>query len=243
MARHPLIGVVIQARMGSTRLPGKVLLSIGNRPLLGHIQIRLSRLRTPVQVVIATSTASRDDAVAAYCRQFGVSCFRGDENDVLDRYYQCAVHYRFEHVVRLTGDNPFVDAEELDRLIDLHLHSGVDYTSSIEHLPVGAGAEIFTFSALQQCFISGKKAHHREHVNEYILENTDLFMTGKLTVPVGKRRPDVRLTVDTLEDYRWACRIVDHLPDDSIRTTDAIAIADRMGMTGDTNLVLETGSV
>ncbi len=243
MARHPLIGVVIQARMGSTRLPGKVLLPIGRRPLLGHILMRLTRLRNPVRIVMATSTASGDDAVATFCRKVGVSCFRGDENDVLDRYYQCAVQNNFEHVVRLTGDNPFVDVEELDRLIDLHMNNGVDYASSIEDLPVGTGAEIFTFPALKQCFDSGRMAHHREHVNEYILENTDLFSIEKLKVPAVKQRPDVRLTIDTPDDYRWACRIANHLPEDSIQTTDAIAMADLIGVTADTTVQMETGQV
>jgi spore coat polysaccharide biosynthesis protein SpsF len=229
--------------MGSTRLPGKVLLPIGNRPLLTHIVMRLARLQNQAQVVIATSTASHDDAVADYCHQAGVSCFRGDEVDVLDRYYQCAVHYGFEHVVRLTGDNPFIDVEELDRLINMHLHSKVDYTSSIEHLPVGTGAEMFTFSALRQCHLYGQLAHHREHVNEYILENKDLFSTEHLRIPAGKQRPDVRLTIDTPDDYRRACRIVDLLADDFHQTTDAIAIADRIGMTADTQIPLETGSV
>ncbi len=238
-----MIGIVIQARMGSTRLPGKVLMPIGNRPLLGHILMRLDRLRATVQVVVATSTAARDDAVAAYCRQVGGSCFRGDESDVLDRYYQCAVHYHFEHVVRLTGDNPFIDVEELDRLIDMHLNSGVDYATSIEDLPIGVGAEIFTFSALEQCHISGQMAHHREHVNEYILENTGLFATEKLEIPTDKLRPDVRLTIDTPDDYRWACRIVENLPGDSILTTDAIAVADRIAMTAETTMPMETGQV
>lgn len=241
MARHSLIGIVIQARMGSTRLPGKVLLPIGDRPLLGHIVMRLTRLQNPVPIVIATSTDSRDDAVAFYCRQAGVSCFRGDELDVLGRYYQCAIHYDFEHVVRLTGDNPFIDVEELDRLIYVHLHSGVDYTCSMEHLPIGTGAEIFTFPALKQCHLYGQKAHHREHVNEYLLENTELFSTKILRVPLDKQRPDVRLTIDTPDDYRRVCRIVEILADDYVQTADAIAIADRLGTTADTPIPQQRG--
>jgi spore coat polysaccharide biosynthesis protein SpsF len=229
--------------MGSTRLPGKVLLPIGDHPLLGHIVRRLTRLQNHAQIVIATSTALGDDAVAAYCRQADVSCFRGDELDVLGRYYQCAIHYGFEHVARLTGDNPFVDVEELDRLIDVHLRSGVDYTSSIAYLPIGTGAEIFTFSALSKCHSYGQMAHHREHVNEYILENKYLFSTKNLRIPADKQRPDVRLTVDTPDDYRKVCRIIEVLADDFVQTTDAIAIADRFGMTTDITIPQEAGPV
>src|SRR5688572_15146748 len=109
--------------MGSTRLPGKILEPIAGRPLLDHILGRLATLRNPAKVIVATSDGVRDDVVATFCSERGVDCFRGSEQDVLGRYYECARLYRFDHIVRLTGDNPFVDIEELDRLLDLHVGS------------------------------------------------------------------------------------------------------------------------
>lgn len=232
MERHPLIGIVIQARMGSTRLPGKVLMPIGDRPLLAHILERLSALAHPVQIVVATSSAAWDDAIAVFGKRCDVQIFRGSEDDVLDRYYQCAVSFCFAHIVRLTGDNPFVDVEELDRLIHWHLQCGADYTSSIGRLPEGVGAEIFSFTALQICHLYGRKPHHREHVNEFVLEHPNRFRTAVLTTPDEKNRPDIRLTVDTPADYRRACRLVDTIAPGRIKTVAAIAALDRHDMVG-----------
>ena len=136
--------------MGSTRLPGKILKPIAGRPLLDHILGRLSALCHPARVVIATSDAKPDDTVAAFCAERGVDCFRGSEQDVLARYRECARERGFDQVVRLTGDNPFIDIGELDRLVELHLSGGHCYSDSFEQLPVGVGAEIFTLAALEQ---------------------------------------------------------------------------------------------
>ena len=112
------VGVIIQARMGSTRLPGKVLKPIAGKVLLDHVLGRLSLLAYPVKVVVATSDLPQDDAIVRHCQSRSVAVYRGSETDVLDRYYQCACENGFAHVVRLTADNPFTDVEELQRLIE-----------------------------------------------------------------------------------------------------------------------------
>lgn len=216
------IGVVLQARMGSSRLPGKVLMPIGGEPLLAHIFDRMTLLRHPVGFILATSDLSRDDMVEAFCREHGVECFRGSEQDVLERYYVCAARHGFDHIIRLTGDNPFVDVEELDRLIDLHLGTRADYSHSFDTLPVGCGAEIFTFEALEKSYLLGTKTNHREHVNEYIQENPNLFRIASLDVPPGKNRPDLRLTVDTDEDYHRACHIAKMCCGECVTTERAV---------------------
>ena len=124
----------------------------------------------------------------------------------------------------MTADNPFPDIEELDNLIDLHLRSHADYTHSFGVLPVGVGAEIFTFNALEESYKKGMKKNHREHVNEYIQENPDLFKINILSVPEEKHRPDVRLTVDTREDYLKACFIIEKSSDEYIKTEEAIRL-------------------
>jgi spore coat polysaccharide biosynthesis protein SpsF len=213
--------------MGSTRLPGKVLKSIAGKVLLDHVLGRLSLLAWPVQTVVATTDQSQDDAIAQHCLSNGVAVFRGSEIDVLERYYQCARENRFEHVVRLTADNPFTDMEELQRLIEQHLTQGNDYTHSFGSMPLGVGAEVFSFSVLERSVQEGRAANHREHVNEYIQENPNFFRIGVLEIPVGKRCPDLRLTVDTEVDYRQACAIAGCAPDRWLGTEEAIQLCSR----------------
>lgn len=207
--------------MGSTRLPGKVLRPIGHLPLLGHVLGRLALSRHKIIVVVATSTLHQDDAIAAYCETAKVSCFKGSEQDVLDRYFKCAKKHGFSHIVRLTADNPFTDIVELDRLIDLHLLQGNAFTHSFPQLPIGVGAEIFSFEALKRSWLEGQAPHHREHVDEYLLENPQIFKTGQLQIPPAKQSPGLRLTVDTEEDWRKASSLL-QLCESSWLTTEHI---------------------
>lgn len=213
--------------MASTRLPGKILQPVAGRPLLEHILGRLVSLRHSARIVIATGPATGDDVVAGFCVERGVECFRGSEQDVLSRYYECARKRDFDHVVRLTADNPFVDVGEVDRLIEYHLKGGYDYSYSFDELPVGVGAEIFTFAALERSFREGHAPHHREHVDEYILENRALFTIGRLAAPVSKRHPETNLTVDTAEDLRRARFIAEHAAGNWVTTEEAIELCSR----------------
>lgn len=222
-----MIGIIIQARMGSTRLPGKILKNIGTKNLLEHILFRLSRLKQQVRIVIATSDTEKDNLVEEFCMKNNVLCFRGSELNVLERYYVCAKQYNFDHIVRLTGDNPFTDIVELDNLISLHLNSHADYSRSFAVLPKGVGAEIFTFKALETSHYKSSKPNHFEHVNEYIEENEAEYIISELTVLSDKNRPDLSLTVDTIEDYQKACFIVENSKNEYITTQETIAICSR----------------
>jgi spore coat polysaccharide biosynthesis protein SpsF len=226
MTGAPDIGIILQARMGSTRLPGKILLPLGSKSLLEHILARLRRLRHPALTVIATSAASQDDVVAQFCVAHAVACFRGSEHNVLDRYYHCALQYGFRHVVRVTGDNPFLDVEELDNLIALHLAQRSEFGHSFPVLPVGCGSEIFTFAALERSWREGAAPHHLEHVDEYMLEHPELFATALLRVDGDKHRPEVRLTVDTPDDYQRACYIIEKSGRDYVSIPQAIRLAE-----------------
>jgi spore coat polysaccharide biosynthesis protein SpsF len=210
--------------MGSTRLPGKVLLPINGKPLLDHILFRLNRLHRHARTVVATSNAVMDDLVEAYCRTRGVHCFRGSEVNVLERYFECAQSLGFTNIVRLTADNPFTDIEELDNLINLHFSSENDFTHSFGSLPLGVGAEIFTFDALERTFLEGHEAHHIEHVDEYMIENPDIFKTGVLGIKITKQYPSLRLTIDTNDDYRRACFIAEASRCEYIDTEEAIRL-------------------
>lgn len=218
------IGIIIQARMGSTRLPRKVLKKLGNKNLLEYIIHRLKRLDNKVEIVIATSDLKRDDEIEFFCKINNISCFRGSEKNVLQRYFLCAKEHRFTDIIRLTGDNPFVDIEELDNLINLHIVSKSDYSRSFHGLPKGVGSELFTFKALEQSYINGEKENHKEHVNEYIEENEELFNIFELKVGKEKNRPEISLTVDTPDDYAKACYIVKNSKSEYITTQEAIEL-------------------
>jgi len=213
--------------MGSTRLPGKVLKPIAGRSLLAHVVGRLEMLNHAHKAVVATSDLAADDTIAAWCRQEGAACFRGSEQDVLARYDGAAEAFGLDPVIRLTADNPFTDMEELDRLIELHHAQGNDFSHSFAALPIGVGAEIFSRTALAHSARDGHAPHHREHVDEYMIENPQIFRTGILAVEGAKNRPDLRLTVDTEEDYRRACFIADLVADKWATTEEAITLCSR----------------
>lgn len=218
-----MTGAILQVRTGSSRLPGKALLPLRGMPMLAYILRRLRAGLPDLPVIVATTVLRRDDALVALCEDEGFRWFRGSETDVLERYYECALKFGLAHIVRLTADNPFVDLKELDRLMRLHLRSNCDYTHSFNSLPVGTGAEIFTLPCLSRVFHEGHAAHHREHVNEYILENPGNFKILELDVNPGKHRPELRLTVDTSADYEIACRIVAGIECHWVQAEDAIA--------------------
>lgn len=218
------IGIIIQARMGSSRLPGKILKTINDRKLLDHIIDRLSKSCSNATVVIATTTLTQDDEVETWCKNKGVACFRGDENNVLKRYYDCMNKYGFDYVVRMTADNPFPDVEELDRLIDMHISNGLDFSECFSGLPIGVGMEMFSKAALTDDMHNASMQHHFEHVDEYVLENMDKYYTGVLEVPLIKQHHELSVTVDTQSDYDKACYIASNSNDGLPETEEVIAL-------------------
>lgn len=220
-----MIGIIIQARMGSTRLPEKILKDFEGKTLLGHILCRLRQRVTPdVEIVFATSILPIDDAVEIFCNDHNVKCFRGDELNVLSRYYECAKQNNYEYIVRMTGDNPFPDIDELNRLIRYHIENEMDFSENFSVLPVGVGMEIFTFSALEESMLHAFLPKHYEHADEYILDYKEKFKFGTLNVAKEKNRPDVRLTVDTQDDYERACYILKKAKTEYVETETAIAL-------------------
>ncbi len=214
------VGIILQARMGSSRLPGKVLKPFFHTTLLGWILDRIAVL--PLSVVTATSHHVRDDPIEGFCRDRDALCFCGDELDVLDRYYRCAKFFGFDHVVRLTGDNPFPDISILKKLIKLHISRMADYTHAFGVLPLGVGAEIFSLEALERSWRDGSEAHHREHVNEFILENQGMFRVETLHIPAKLHCPGLKLTIDTLADYERVLNYFATPPEIQIGTRELI---------------------
>jgi spore coat polysaccharide biosynthesis protein SpsF len=201
--------VFVQARMGSSRLPGKTLKPLGNYPLIWYVIERLRKIDNISDVVILTSDLGKDDILVRWCDENKVSVFRGSEDNVLQRYYAAAIHYSADNIVRATGDNPFVDYEAATSLLRDHLAWQADYSSNkaeiCSSLPDGLGVEIFSFPALKKSLDLSGEPRHFEHVNEYILENKQDF--GIFTDAMAGGLYDyshIRLTVDTQEDFHKA---------------------------------------
>ena len=205
--------IILQARVGSSRLPNKVLRLLHGVPLLSYSIRRLKAINSQYQVIVATSDSHKDDPVESLAKKENVLCFRGEEEDVLDRYYQAARKYKADYIVRATGDNPLVDTEEAGRVVESIIKKNVDYVSGIEEvnglkLPVGIGVEAFSFNVLEKSWKNGKEPHHREHVNEYIHENAKKY--NIILQPCLKKNhcPGLRLTVDTYEDFLHVEKVV-----------------------------------
>jgi spore coat polysaccharide biosynthesis protein SpsF len=210
------VGIILQARMGSSRLPGKVLKPFFHTTLLGWILERLSGLPWPV--VTATGQGDCDDLIERACLDSGRLCFRGEEDDVLDRFYRCGKTYGFSHVVRLTADNPFPDTVIVRSLVEMHASEAAAYSHAFGDLPIGVGAEIFSLEALERSWHDGQRPNHREHVNEYILEHPQMFKVARLEIPVEFRCPNLALTIDTPADYERITGYFDSPPDMNIGT-------------------------
>lgn len=217
-------GIIVQARMASVRLPGKVLKSFCGKSLLQRIIEATSETKDMALTVVATSVLPCDDVIEDFCKKTSTECFRGDEQNVLNRYYHCAMKYGFNTIVRMTADNPFPDIEELRRLIDFHKKNQLDYSENLSTLPLGVGAEIFSFKALCESMEHATLPKHFEHVNEYILDNLDKFNYRTLNTDKSKNYPEVRLTVDTENDYKRACYIISHSGKRKITTQGAIKL-------------------
>lgn len=200
------IVIIVQARMGSERLPGKTLKLIQGKPMLEHLIDRLKLCRNIDSIIVATSTREEDMVIVDLTGRCGVDHFLGSETDVLDRYVKAAEEANASVVVRVTGDNPLTDPYILDRLVKHHIETNADYTT-MKNLPLGITSEVFSIESLKRSDKLGIKPHHREHVDEYILENPDKFRMEVLDADESIRRPDLRLTVDTEEDLELMRRI------------------------------------
>lgn len=197
---------IIQARLTSTRLPKKVMMPLGNagKSILEHAYERLSLAKHIDKVVFAIPDSSMNDELAEFMGNKNIEYYRGSEEDVLDRFYQCAIKYSPEVVVRATCDNPFVDYNIADDLWE-HLEDN-DYVYC-KNVPLGTGVEVFTMKALAKSFNEAITGPEHEHVTPYIYTHQDKFKTFGRDFGL----PSYRLTVDEERDYELANRIYDAL--------------------------------
>ena len=192
---------IIQARMGSTRLPGKTLMKVGGIPMLEYEIKRVLQSKYVDKIVVATTANKEDNAIEAFCKRAGVDCFRGSADDVLGRYYECASRYpQYQNIVRITGDCPLIDPFVIDRVIAHFLDCKVDYASNVlkETFPDGMDVEIFTKVALVEAQHKAALSSEREHVTLYIRKRKKFKKTN---VPAEHNFSHFRLTLDRSEDF------------------------------------------
>ena len=168
------LGIIIQARMGSTRFPGKILKKIDNKSLLELQYRRLKNSKKAQQIIIATSDKKSDDCIEELCFQLNIKCFRGSESNVLDRYYQTAKYFNLDVIIRSNGDCPFIDPVQIDKIIDIWKlnYPKYDYISNIleESFPLGMHIEIFSIIALERALKESKIEEDLEHVTPFIID-------------------------------------------------------------------------
>ncbi len=208
------IVAIVQARMGSTRLPGKVMMEIVGRPMLWHIINRLKRAKSIHEIAVATSSRKEDDVIIALASECGVETFAGSDQDVLDRYYQCARKIGAETVVRITADDPFKDPMVIDLVVRAYIDSKkrIDYASNTikPTFPEGLDVEAFSYEALETTWRSAKEDFDREHVTAYIWRNPDRFSLLNVENTQGDQS-HLRWTVDTPEDMAFARAVYERL--------------------------------
>lgn len=196
--------IVVQARMGSTRLPGKSLTPIAGRSLLARVVERLAH-QGALPVVLATTTLLEDDLLCDEADRLGILALRGSADDVLGRYAFAASLLGVPAVIRATADNPAVDLDAAGRTLDILLRSGADYVVDYG-LPVGTTVEAIAVPALVRAAALATDPYDREHVTPYIRRDGRSRAVDALA-PTGLRRPDLRFTVDTPEDLQYMRRV------------------------------------
>lgn len=206
-----MIVAIIQARVGSTRLPGKVLMPILGEPMLARMIERIKRTKMLDAIIVATTDTYEDDATAELVKKCGVQVFRGDENDVLDRFYKAGKEAGADTVVRLTGDCVLHDPQVIDEVIGRFVEKKVDYTGTPKNYPEGLDTEVFTFSALERAWKEAKLPSEREHVTPYIKNHPELFrIDEKWENDIGDYSR-MHWSVDTQADFDFVTKIFEQL--------------------------------
>lgn len=222
---------IIQARMGSTRLPGKVLKKILDKPMLAYQLERIAASKWIDQFLVATTVDEKDDPIISFCHSMDISYYRGSEQDVLERYYQAAVDVDADIIVRLTSDCPLVDPKQIDKVIQqyfLHYHPLLFVSNTVERtLPRGMDTEVFSFNVLKTAYNNTNSKADREHVTRYMLNHPRIFTL--MNVSSEKDYSNHRWTVDTAEDFLLIEKILTTLyPENPLFTLeDTIQLLDK----------------
>lgn len=213
------VNIIIQARMGSTRLPGKILKYIEDKIVLQHVIDRCSRSKFVDKIIIATTININDDVVFEFCKENNIHCFRGSEHNVLDRYYNAAINYDCDIIIRITSDCPLIDVDILDNMIEYFLEKKLNFLQpqysrhgeygSTGGFPDGTNAQLFTFKVLQDAYKNAHEPFDLEHVCPYMIRkySKDEFKIPNLECYQNIDFPSLHLSLDTQSDYDFICNI------------------------------------
>jgi len=218
---------IIQARLGSTRLPGKVLLDLAGDSMLARVVHRVRRAASVDEVVIATTVESRDDELAKVCASRGWSCFRGSEHDVLDRYYQTARAHGADVIVRITSDCPLIEPTLIDAIVERRELQQADFASNTlqRTYPRGLDTEVFTSTLLDTAWRDDRNPAWREHVTPFMTNHPERFSIIQFTD--AEDHSDLRWTVDTPQDFALVEKVFTHFSDDAFTQEDVLALLAR----------------
>ena len=225
------IVATIEARMDSSRLPGKILKEAVGRPLLELMVERVRRSKLIHEVVVATTVEPNDAATEQACKKMGVSYFRGSNEDVLERVLKAAQTHQADLIVELTGDCPLIDPAMIDHVIRFYLDRSLDYVSNCleRTFPRGTEVQVFSVKVLEDVARRTQDAADHEHVSLYIYEHPEIYKLGGVRAEPPYDRTDLRLTVDTPEDYELVRKIFEKLysANPAFTMADVIALVDR----------------
>lgn len=223
------IGAIVQARTSSTRLPEKVLKNLpfdGNITVLEQVIKRLKRSKMVDEIIIATTTDENDEKIVNIAKKENILWFKGSKDNVLERYYLAAEENDLDIVVRITSDCPCVDPDIVDMLVEHHINSNSDYTSNTltRTFPVGLDVEVISFNALKKCYDNAESDLETEHVTMYVHNNLDSFKTENVKALDESYGPQIRITLDTEEDYALLCAVFDYIykKDNFFKSEDVI---------------------
>jgi len=219
---------IVQARMGSTRLPGKVMKDLGGDTVLARVVRRVERSEEIEPVIVATSDANSDDVIARECDRLGVGCFRGNEDDVLDRYYSAAESVGADAVARITSDCPAIDPEIVDKTIRAFREARADYASNAleRSYPRGLDNEVMTMATLERMWREATHSYQRAHVTAYVYENPSLFRIVSVKGDTDYSR--YRWTLDTPDDLDFLRALYGRLGNrDDFSWREALAVVER----------------
>ncbi|MFT4552878.1 MAG: spore coat polysaccharide biosynthesis protein SpsF [Chlamydiales bacterium] len=206
------IVLIHQARMMSTRLPGKVLLEIDGRPLIEYSLERLRQAPSICKIVVATTNNPKDEAIVEYCKSHDIDFYRGDEDDVLSRYYEAAKAYQADYIIRTTSDCPLIDPDVIEKIIKAYFDAeNADYASNMlkETYPLGMCVEIFSMEILEEAYQKATERYEKEHVTPYIYMHPEKF--SLLSVEQDEDLSFHRWTVDTVQDFNFVEKVIFHL--------------------------------
>jgi len=205
------VSAIIQARVGSTRLPGKVLMKVMDKTILEYVVERVKKAKTLDDTIVATSVEKADLPIVNLVSKLGINVYCGSENDVLDRFYQAARLFKIEHIVRITADCPLIDPQIIDNVVNHYFESGADYCSNAldETFPDGEDVEVFSFSALSYAWKNTNLMSEREHVTPYIKKHLDKFKLENFKNKINLSNK--RWTFDEEVDFKFIKTILESL--------------------------------